>query len=144
MPSKVPSKVPSKHSGQPVSESTPSWRDLPEAIYPVQSQQPPLSTVPDTPHLLQVNSNSLDPSSTFSASTVSKKVITTRQFIFMALSSSIGAGLLLSTGQALAVGGPAPLFIGFAFVGLAIWITIAAWASCRPTSPSRGPSEHDK
>lgn len=28
-----------------------------------------------------------------------KEVITTRQFIFMALGSSIGAGLLLSTGQ---------------------------------------------
>lgn len=28
-----------------------------------------------------------------------KKVITTRQFVLMALGSSIGAGLLLSTGQ---------------------------------------------
>ncbi|CAJ2503165.1 Uu.00g105590.m01.CDS01 [Anthostomella pinea] len=67
-----------------------------------------------------------------------KKVITTRQFIFMALSSSIGAGLLLSTGQALAVGGPAPLFIGFAVVGLAVWITMCSLGELSTNFPVKG------
>ncbi|RYC58334.1 hypothetical protein CHU98_g7883 [Xylaria longipes] len=54
-----------------------------------------------------------------SAPTCLKKTITTRQFIFMALGSSIGAGC-----QALAVGGPASLFISFAVIGFAVWITM--------------------
>ncbi|KAI1270409.1 amino acid permease/ SLC12A domain-containing protein [Xylariaceae sp. FL1019] len=53
-----------------------------------------------------------------------KKVITTRHFILMALGSSIGAGLLVSTGQALSVSGPAPLLIAYLFLGFAVWITM--------------------
>ncbi|KAI1421182.1 amino acid permease/ SLC12A domain-containing protein [Xylaria sp. FL1777] len=67
-----------------------------------------------------------------------EKVITTRQFIFMALGSSIGAGLLLSTGQALAIGGPAPLFIAFAVVGLAVWITMCNLGELSTNIPMKG------
>ncbi|KAI0438583.1 amino acid permease/ SLC12A domain-containing protein [Xylaria telfairii] len=67
-----------------------------------------------------------------------KKVITTRQFIFMALGSSIGAGLLLSTGQALAVGGPAPLLIAFAVVGFAVWVTMCNLGELSTNFPVQG------
>ncbi|KAI3322372.1 amino acid permease/ SLC12A domain-containing protein [Xylariaceae sp. AK1471] len=67
-----------------------------------------------------------------------KRVITTRQFIFMALASSIGAGLLLSTGQALAVGGPAPLFIAFAIIGFAVWITMCNLGELSTNFPVTG------
>ncbi|KAI0973917.1 amino acid permease/ SLC12A domain-containing protein [Xylaria arbuscula] len=67
-----------------------------------------------------------------------QKVITTRQFVLMALSSSIGAGLLLSTGQALAVGGPAPLLIAFAVVGLAVWITMCNLGELSTNFPVKG------
>ncbi|KAI0427668.1 amino acid permease/ SLC12A domain-containing protein [Xylaria sp. FL1042] len=67
-----------------------------------------------------------------------KEVITTRQFIFMALSSSIGAGLLLSTGQTLAVGGPAPLLIAFVVVGFAVWITMCDLGELSTNFPMKG------
>jgi amino acid transporter len=73
-----------------------------------------------------------------SSQTSLKRVITTRQFIFMALGSSIGAGLLLSTGQALAVGGPAPLFIAFATVGLAVGITMCNLGELSTNFPVTG------
>ncbi|KAI0148833.1 amino acid permease/ SLC12A domain-containing protein [Xylariaceae sp. FL1272] len=53
-----------------------------------------------------------------------KKVITTRHFVLMALGSSIGAGLLVSTGQALSVSGPAPLLLAYLVLGFAVWITM--------------------
>ncbi len=67
-----------------------------------------------------------------------EEVITTRQFILMALGSSIGAGLLLSTGQALAVGGPAPLLIAFAVIGLAVWITMCNLGELSTNFPVKG------
>jgi amino acid permease len=67
-----------------------------------------------------------------------KKVITTRQFIFMALGSSIGAGLLISTGQAIAVGGPAPLLIAYTIVGFAVLITMCNLGELATTYPVRG------
>ncbi|KAI1118499.1 amino acid permease/ SLC12A domain-containing protein [Nemania sp. NC0429] len=67
-----------------------------------------------------------------------KKVITTRQFVLMALGSSIGAGLLLSTGQALAAGGPVPLLIAFAVVGLAVWITMCDLGELSTNFPVKG------
>ncbi|TGJ84727.1 hypothetical protein E0Z10_g4015 [Xylaria hypoxylon] len=72
------------------------------------------------------------------AQTGLKEVITTRQFIFMALGSSIGAGLLLSTGQALAVGGPAPLLIAFTLVGFAVWITMCNLGELSTNFPITG------
>ncbi|KAI1153455.1 amino acid permease/ SLC12A domain-containing protein [Nemania diffusa] len=67
-----------------------------------------------------------------------KKVITTRQFVLMALGSSIGAGLLLSTGQALAVGGPAPLLIAFAVIGFCVWITMCNLGELSTNFPVKG------
>ncbi|KAI0420739.1 amino acid permease/ SLC12A domain-containing protein [Xylaria grammica] len=67
-----------------------------------------------------------------------KEVITTRQFTLMALGSSIGAGLLLSTGQALAVGGPAPVLIAFAVIGFAVWITMCNLGELSANFPVKG------
>lgn len=67
-----------------------------------------------------------------------REVITTRQFIFMALGSSIGAGLLLSTGQALAAGGPAPLLIAFTVIGFAVWITMCNLGELSTNFPVKG------
>ncbi|KAI1170997.1 amino acid permease/ SLC12A domain-containing protein [Nemania sp. FL0916] len=66
------------------------------------------------------------------------KVITTRQFVLMAIGSSVGAGLLVSTGQALAVSGPAPVFITFNIIGLAVWITMCSLGELSTNFPVRG------
>ncbi|KAI0389172.1 amino acid permease/ SLC12A domain-containing protein [Xylariaceae sp. FL0594] len=70
--------------------------------------------------------------------TTLRQVISTRQFVFMALSSSIGAGFLVSTSQALAVGGPAPLLIAFAVVGFSVWITMCALGELSTSFPVKG------
>ncbi|KAI1408308.1 amino acid permease/ SLC12A domain-containing protein [Hypoxylon sp. FL1857] len=67
-----------------------------------------------------------------------QKVITTRQFIFMALSSSIGAGLFIATYPSLAVGGPASLLLSFAIVGVAVWITMCALGELSVAFPVSG------
>jgi len=78
------------------------------------------------------------PSTPNDEETTLRRVISTRQFVFMAVSSSIGAGFLVSTSQALAVGGPAPLLIAFAVVGLAVWITMCALGELSTNFPVRG------
>ncbi|KAK5628738.1 hypothetical protein RRF57_004456 [Xylaria bambusicola] len=72
------------------------------------------------------------------ASTDLKKVITTRQFIFMALGSSIGAGLLIASGQALDVSGPAPLLIAFTVIGFAVWVTMCNLGELSTNFPMGG------
>lgn len=67
-----------------------------------------------------------------------QKVITTRQFVFMALSSSIGAGVLLATYSSLAVGGPGSLLVSFAIVGLAVWVTMCALGELSAAFPASG------
>ncbi|KAI0377302.1 amino acid permease/ SLC12A domain-containing protein [Hypomontagnella monticulosa] len=67
-----------------------------------------------------------------------QKVITTRQFVFMALSSSIGAGVLLATYSSLAVGGPGSLLLSFAIVGFAVWITMCALGELSAAFPVSG------
>ncbi|KAK6951241.1 hypothetical protein Daesc_007772 [Daldinia eschscholtzii] len=67
-----------------------------------------------------------------------KKVITTRQFVLMALSSSIGAGVLLATYSSLAVGGAASLLISFIVVGFAVWITMCALGELSAAFPVSG------
>ncbi|KAI1372545.1 amino acid permease/ SLC12A domain-containing protein [Hypoxylon crocopeplum] len=67
-----------------------------------------------------------------------QKVITTRQFVMMALSSSIGAGVLLATYSSLAVGGPGSLLVSFAVVGLAVWITMCALGELSVAFPVSG------
>ena len=70
------------------------------------------------------------------AATGFQKVITTRQFVFMALGSSIGAGL--ASGQALDVSGPAPLLIAFALTGFAVWITMCNLGELSTNFPVEG------
>ncbi|KAI1767335.1 amino acid permease/ SLC12A domain-containing protein [Hypoxylon sp. FL1150] len=67
-----------------------------------------------------------------------QNVISTRQFIFMALSSSIGAGVLLATYSGLAVGGPGSLLMSFAIVGFAVWITMCALGELSAAFPANG------
>ncbi|KAI0109362.1 amino acid permease/ SLC12A domain-containing protein [Hypoxylon sp. NC0597] len=67
-----------------------------------------------------------------------QKVITTRQFVFMALSSSIGAGLFIATYPSLAIGGPISLFLSFAIVGIAVWITMCALGELSVAFPISG------
>ncbi|KAI0880625.1 amino acid permease/ SLC12A domain-containing protein [Annulohypoxylon maeteangense] len=66
------------------------------------------------------------------------KVITTRQFVLMALSSSIGAGVLLATYSSLAVGGPGSLLISFIILGFAVWITMCALGELSVAFPVNG------
>ncbi|KAI0108105.1 amino acid permease/ SLC12A domain-containing protein [Daldinia grandis] len=75
---------------------------------------------------------------TSSADTSLKKVITTRQFVLMALSSSIGAGVLLATYSSLAVGGSGSLLISFIVVGFAVWITMCALGELSAAFPVSG------
>jgi amino acid permease len=58
------------------------------------------------------SSASGDPVSIQQASTGLKKDISNRQFVFMAMGGSIGAGLLLASSLALQVGGPGSLVFG--------------------------------
>ncbi|OTB02798.1 hypothetical protein M426DRAFT_264250 [Hypoxylon sp. CI-4A] len=67
-----------------------------------------------------------------------KRVITTRQFVFMALSSSIGAGVFLATYGSLAVGGPGSLLVSFAVVGFAVWNTMCALGELSAAFPANG------
>ncbi|KAI2464215.1 amino acid permease/ SLC12A domain-containing protein [Annulohypoxylon bovei var. microspora] len=66
------------------------------------------------------------------------KVITTRQFVMMALSSSIGAGVLLATYSSLAVGGPGSLLVSFIIIGFAVWITMCALGELSVAYPVSG------
>ncbi|KAI1655535.1 amino acid permease/ SLC12A domain-containing protein [Daldinia decipiens] len=75
---------------------------------------------------------------TSSADTSLQKVITTRQFVLMALSSSIGAGVLLATYSSLAVGGSGSLLISFTVVGFAVWITMCALGELSAAFPVSG------
>ncbi|KAI8964334.1 amino acid permease/ SLC12A domain-containing protein [Daldinia sp. FL1419] len=67
-----------------------------------------------------------------------QKVITTRQFVLMALSSSIGAGVLLATYSSLAVGGSGALLASFVIIGFAVWITMCALGELSVAFPVRG------
>ncbi|KAI1204261.1 amino acid permease/ SLC12A domain-containing protein [Annulohypoxylon truncatum] len=77
-------------------------------------------------------------SSTLAADGSLGKVITTRQFVLMALSSSIGAGVLLATYPSLAVGGPGSLLISFLVLGFAVWITMCALGELSVAFPVNG------
>ncbi|KAI0891691.1 amino acid permease/ SLC12A domain-containing protein [Annulohypoxylon nitens] len=85
----------------------------------------------------------MDSSSSTTAATTDadgslQKVITTRQFVLMALSSSIGAGVLLATYSSLAVGGPGSLLISFTILGIAVWITMCALGELSVAFPVSG------
>ncbi|KAF3763286.1 hypothetical protein M406DRAFT_228119, partial [Cryphonectria parasitica EP155] len=61
-----------------------------------------------------------------------------RQFILMAISGSIGAGLFIASGEALQKGGPGSLVLAFLIVGLAVWLTMCALGELASTIPARG------
>ncbi|KAK7736720.1 hypothetical protein SLS53_006930 [Cytospora paraplurivora] len=67
-----------------------------------------------------------------------KEQITTRQFIFMALGGSIGAGLFIASSKGLQQGGPGSLFSAFAVVGLAVWLTMCALGELSASFPVQG------
>ncbi|EJT80113.1 hypothetical protein GGTG_00117 [Gaeumannomyces tritici R3-111a-1] len=67
-----------------------------------------------------------------------KRQINARQMVFMALSSSIGAGLLVASGQALHNAGPGNMVLGFAAVGFGVVCTMAALGEMAATLPLSG------
>lgn len=67
-----------------------------------------------------------------------KEQISTRQFIFMALGGSIGAGLFIASSKGLQQGGPGGLFFAFAIVGLAVWLTMCALGELSASFPVQG------
>ncbi|KAK8859252.1 amino acid permease [Apiospora arundinis] len=67
-----------------------------------------------------------------------KKVITTRQFVPMALGGSIGAGLLIASSVGLQRGGPASLVLAFAIAGFAVWLTMCALGELSASFPVQG------
>ncbi|KAK2608129.1 hypothetical protein N8I77_006761 [Diaporthe amygdali] len=67
-----------------------------------------------------------------------REQISTRQFIFMALGGSIGAGLFIASGKGLQQGGPGGLFFAFAIVGLAVWLTMCALGELSASFPVQG------
>jgi amino acid transporter len=64
--------------------------------------------------------------------------ITTRQMLFMAAGGSIGAGLFVSSGQALRTGGPASLVINFAICGFMVGVTMASLGEMATSYPVAG------
>ncbi|KAG8162368.1 hypothetical protein KVR01_008133 [Diaporthe batatas] len=67
-----------------------------------------------------------------------REQISTRQFIFMALGGSIGAGLFIASSKALQQGGPGGLFFAFAVVGAAVWLTMCALGELSASFPVQG------
>lgn len=67
-----------------------------------------------------------------------KRDITMRQMFFMALGGSIGAGLFVGSGQALAIGGPGSLVINFAICGLMVSMTMASLGEMATSYPVAG------
>ncbi|PSR85695.1 amino acid permease/ SLC12A domain-containing protein, partial [Coniella lustricola] len=61
-----------------------------------------------------------------------------RQFVLIAISGSIGAGLFIASGDALQRGGPGSLVLAFAIVGLAVWLTMCSLGELASTIPTRG------
>lgn len=64
--------------------------------------------------------------------------ISTRQFVGMAIGSSIGAGLLVAAGMALERGGPASLVLAFVLLGPFVWHTMCALAELAASFPAGG------
>lgn len=64
--------------------------------------------------------------------------ITTRQFVGMAVGSSIGAGLLVAAGVALQRGGPGSLVLAFLLLGPFVWHTMCALAELSASFPANG------
>lgn len=67
-----------------------------------------------------------------------KKEISTRAFCVLAVSGSIGAGLLVASGSALARGGPGSLVVAFAVVGFMVWMAMLALGELSASFPVQG------
>ncbi|KAL1881453.1 hypothetical protein VTK73DRAFT_3738 [Phialemonium thermophilum] len=67
-----------------------------------------------------------------------KREVSTRQMFLMAAGGSIGAGIFVGSGQALAIGGPANLVINFALCGLMACLTMAALGEMATSYPVSG------
>lgn len=67
-----------------------------------------------------------------------KKDISTRVFCLLAISGSIGAGLLLASGGALQRGGPGSLVVAFSLVGVTVWCVMCALGELSASFPVRG------
>ncbi|KAH8670783.1 amino acid permease/ SLC12A domain-containing protein [Xylariales sp. PMI_506] len=67
-----------------------------------------------------------------------KKSISNRQFVFMAMGGSIGAGLLIASSVALEHGGPGGLLFGFFIVGLSVALTMGSLGELAAAFPVAG------
>lgn len=68
----------------------------------------------------------------------STRKISTRQFVGMAIGSSIGAGLFAATGIAFQRGGPASVVLAYLLLGPFVWHTMCALAELSSTFPAGG------
>jgi yeast amino acid transporter len=85
-----------------------------------------------------ISFNDVQRSETPISHTSLKRQITTTSFVYMALASSIGAGLLIASTNALRTSGPAALVLAFALVGLGVWLTMCALSELAATFPVQG------
>lgn len=67
-----------------------------------------------------------------------QKQISNRQFVFMAMGGSIGAGLLFASSLPLALGGPGSLLLGFLIVGVSVTLTMGSLGELGSTFPVAG------
>ena len=69
-----------------------------------------------------------------------KRVLKGRHLQFIAVGGSIGAGLFIGCGKALAVGGPASLLIAFSIVGIMLFFVMHALGELAAIYPISGKS----
>lgn len=67
-----------------------------------------------------------------------KKEISTRAFCILAISGSIGAGLLVASGTALERGGPGGVISAFGIVGVMVWCVMLALSELSASFPVQG------
>lgn len=64
-----------------------------------------------------------------------KRTLTSRQISMFSIAGSIGTGLLISTGSALAAGGPGSMLIAFTVVGFLCYNVLAAYGEMSTAFP---------
>lgn len=75
---------------------------------------------------------------TTTAQNALKRDISTPTFCVLAISGSIGAGLLIASGGALQRGGPGSLVLAFALVGALVWCVMLALGELSASFPVQG------
>ncbi|KAI1866682.1 uncharacterized protein JN550_007535 [Neoarthrinium moseri] len=93
---------------------------------------------PLSPSITPLSSTAMGSTDVEKSETALKKSISNRQFIFMAMGGSIGAGLLIASSTALQVGGPGALLMGFLIVGIAVTLTMGSLGELAATFPVAG------